>query len=213
MQSTDTTARLRTQVALATGEFMAQVVALSQRAALASLSLAFGGRGTGRTAPGAATAGAPAPKRSPAQLEEASRKFALFVRDNPGLRIEQINRHLGTTTAELMLPIRKLVADGAVATQGGRRSTKYFPGKNFVHRVLDGKKGAATVDSAAPAVPEKSDDAPSAEAAPAVGRSDLNAKRVVTAEESAAIRALKKSARGPSRRRAKSARPRRGGKK
>lgn len=54
----------------------------------------------------------------------------MFVAKNPGLRIEQINKQLGTTTKELALPIRKLVASGAVKTKGKRRSTSYFAAKN-----------------------------------------------------------------------------------
>ena len=46
-----------------------------------------------------------------------------------GLRIEEINRELGTTTKDLALPIRKLVADGMLAAKGQRRATKYFPGR------------------------------------------------------------------------------------
>ncbi len=45
---------------------------------------------------------------------------------NPGLRIEQINKQLGTTTKSLALPIRKLVAEKRVKTKGAKRSTAYF---------------------------------------------------------------------------------------
>ncbi len=52
-----------------------------------------------------------------------------FVAAQPGLRIEQINKELGTSTRDLALPIRKLIADGAIRTEGAKRSTKYFPGE------------------------------------------------------------------------------------
>lgn len=74
-------------------------------------------------------AGISTPKRSQEALEEAGKMFADFVKKNPGLRIEQINQQLGTTTAELALPIRKLVADRAITTQGQKRATCYFPPK------------------------------------------------------------------------------------
>ena len=45
---------------------------------------------------------------------------------HPGLRIEQINKQLGTTTKDLALPIRKLIAEGALKTKGEKRSTAYF---------------------------------------------------------------------------------------
>ena len=164
MQS-DTVARLTNEVELATGEFLAQIVALSRQAVTESLSSAFRRGGAGGSA---TVARAPAPKRSTAQIEQTGRTFALFVRDNPGMRIEQINRELGTTTDELMLPIRKLIAAGAVATQGGRRSTKYFPGKEFVRRILDAKKADATGAAATlpPADPAPTEVAPE-KAAPA----------------------------------------------
>ena len=54
-------------------------------------------------------------------------RFLTFVRTNPGLRIEQINKQLGTTTKDLALPIRKLISEGAIAAKGQKRSTMYFP--------------------------------------------------------------------------------------
>jgi hypothetical protein len=68
-------------------------------------------------------------KRGTDELDQLSKRFAQFVHDNPGLRIEQINKQLGTTTAELALPIRKLIASGDVTTKGKKRSTAYFAGK------------------------------------------------------------------------------------
>ena len=45
------------------------------------------------------------------------------------MRIEQINKQLGTTTKDLALPIRKLVSEGALKTKGEKRSTAYFAGE------------------------------------------------------------------------------------
>src|SRR5580765_1141373 len=122
--------------------FVAQITELARRAAMDTLESAFGGRsgrasGTrGAVAPmtgGAAPVGGPrggrGAKRTAADLEALSEKFATFVRANPGLRIEQINKELGTTTKDLALPIRKLIADGVVNAKGQKRSTTYFPGK------------------------------------------------------------------------------------
>ena len=49
-----------------------------------------------------------------------------FVAKHPGLRIEQINKELGTSTKDLALPIRKLIAEGQIKTKGKKRSTTYF---------------------------------------------------------------------------------------
>ena len=124
--------------------FVAQIAELARRAALDTLESAFGSRGGGgrngggRAAVAAITAGAGragrprggrGAKRSAADLEMLSEKFASFVKTNPGLRIEQINKELGTTTKDLALPIRKLIADGKISAKGQKRSTTYFPGK------------------------------------------------------------------------------------
>jgi len=123
--------------------FVAQIAELARRAALDTLESAFGSRsgrngGGGRAAVAAIAAGggrAGRPrggrgaKRTAADLEMLSDKFASFVKSNPGLRIEQINKELGTTTKDLALPIRKLIADGKITAKGQKRSTTYFPGK------------------------------------------------------------------------------------
>jgi predicted HTH transcriptional regulator len=122
--------------------FVAQITELARRAALDTLESAFGSRG-GRN--GAATAavalasaglgrvgrprGGRGAKRTAADLEELSQRFAAFVKSNPGLRIEQINKELGTSTKDLALPIRKLISDGLITAKGKKRSTTYFPGK------------------------------------------------------------------------------------
>jgi len=121
--------------------FVAQITELARRAAIDTLESAFGGRG-GRSAPAAAAAaltvnlgrvgrprGGRGAKRSSADLEALSERFASFVSTNPGLRIEQINKQLGTTTKDLALPIRKLISEGRVKAKGQKRSTTYFPGK------------------------------------------------------------------------------------
>jgi hypothetical protein len=76
--------------------------------------------------------GSSRPKRSPAALDELSKQFMQFVKVKPGLRIEQINKELGTTTKALALPIRKLAASGDLVIKGQKRSTTYYvnePGK------------------------------------------------------------------------------------
>jgi hypothetical protein len=120
--------------------FVAQITELARRAALDTLESAFDGRGPRSAANGAAIAavglgrigrprGGRSGKRTPADLEALSDKFGSFVKANPGLRIEQINKQLGTTTKDLALPIRKLISEGAISTKGQKRSTTYFAGK------------------------------------------------------------------------------------
>jgi hypothetical protein len=122
--------------------FVAQITELARRAAMDTLESAFGG-GPGRAGGtrraivaatgGVAQVGRPrggrGAKRTAADLEALSEKFATFVKANPGLRIEQINKELGTTTKDLALPIRKLIADKMISAKGAKRSTQYFPGR------------------------------------------------------------------------------------
>jgi hypothetical protein len=120
--------------------FVAQIAELARRAALDTLASAFHGqrsrsRGTPALAGlaprnrGGRPPGLRGVKRTPADLQALSDKFTAFVKLNPGLRIEQINKQLGTTTKDLTLPIRKLISDGAISIKGHKRSTTYFAGK------------------------------------------------------------------------------------
>jgi hypothetical protein len=120
--------------------FVAQITELARRAALDTLESAFGGRAARSSAASAPAAtkgvarvgrprGGRGVKRSPEDLEALSQQFAEFVKTSPGLRIEQINKELGTTTKELALPIRKLIAEGIISAKGKKRSTTYFPGR------------------------------------------------------------------------------------
>jgi hypothetical protein len=91
--------------------------ALGKGAKSALSGLGRGGRGRGRGA-----------KRTSDELDKMADSFHAFVTKHPGLRIEQINKQLGTTTKDLALPIRKLISEGALKTKGEKRSTAYFPG-------------------------------------------------------------------------------------
>lgn len=67
-------------------------------------------------------------KRTAEDLDQLAAQFVDFVKANPGLRIEQINKQLGSTTKALALPIRKLLAEGRIKANGQKRSTTYFAG-------------------------------------------------------------------------------------
>jgi len=123
-------------------EFVAQISALARRAAIDTLESAFGAGGprsssaaTVSRAPAAAPIRAGRPpggrgaKRTQEDLDALSNQLASFVKANPGLRIEQINKQLGTSTKDLALPIRKLLADSVITSKGQKRSTAYFPGR------------------------------------------------------------------------------------
>jgi hypothetical protein len=111
--------------------FVAQITDLARRAAINTLESALG-KSNGRGRPALAVRGAGrgrGAKRSSDELDKLQDKFLDFVKGNPGLRIEQINKQLGTSTKDLALPIRKLISEGGLKTKGEKRSTQYFAGE------------------------------------------------------------------------------------
>ena len=66
-------------------------------------------------------------KRDPRVLEALTEKLGAFIKKNPGQRIEEIGKALGTRTKDLVLPVKKLIAAKKVSTKGEKRATKYFP--------------------------------------------------------------------------------------
>ena len=114
--------------------FVAQITELARRAAIDMVeSSARPGawqqwrRCIVRTAARRAWQGCEAHRRT--SSTSSPRRFHAYVMKHPGLRIEQINKQLGTTTKDLALPIRKLIADGALKAKGEKRSTTYFAGE------------------------------------------------------------------------------------
>jgi hypothetical protein len=97
------------------------------RRALATVGLGIAG-GRPARANGHNAARSKGAKRDRSELQELSERFVAFVTKNPGLRIEEISRELGTTTKNLALPIRKLIAEGRLRTTGHKRSTTYAVG-------------------------------------------------------------------------------------
>jgi hypothetical protein len=65
-------------------------------------------------------------KRTVASLAATQTKVLDFIKAHPGLRIEQINRELGTTTKDLALPMKKLIAARQIKAVGQRRATTYI---------------------------------------------------------------------------------------
>ena len=108
--------------------FVAQITELARRAAMDMVHNALGKGGTGAVNGFRARRGKGA-KRTGDELDKLGESFHSFVAKHPGLRIEQINKQLGTTTKDLALPIRKMIADGSLKTKGEKRSTTYFPGE------------------------------------------------------------------------------------
>ena len=110
-------------------DFVTQITELARMAARDMIDEALGKGSRGATSLGRGRSrGGRGAKRTGDELEKLADNFHTFVSKHPGLRIEQINKQLGTTTKDLALPIRKLIAEGALKTKGEKRSTAYFPG-------------------------------------------------------------------------------------
>jgi hypothetical protein len=115
----------QTEMNRVVADFVTQITELARAAArdMIDEALGRGGRGGGFGRRGRGGRGA---KRTGDELDNLADQFHNFVTKHPGLRIEQINKQLGTTTKDLALPIRKLIAEGALKTKGEKRSTQYF---------------------------------------------------------------------------------------
>lgn len=129
-------------------DFMRRVVLVAKRAAFEELAKAMDAatadrmrrRLFGDAAPLASSPRPPAPaavaavparkgaKRPPAAIADTTARLRTFIAEHPGLRVEQINRALGTRTRDLALPLRNLVAAGVVRTEGQKRSDDVPPG-------------------------------------------------------------------------------------
>lgn len=114
---------------------------------VSDIRVAGGRRGKSGKAPLAAVAAAPAggrrpkgAKRAPTEIVETKNRVHAHIKANPGQRIEQINKQLGTRTSDLSLPLKKLLSEGAIRVEGERRATKYYP--------ADGKPVAAAAKPA-----------------------------------------------------------------
>jgi hypothetical protein len=64
-------------------------------------------------------------KRTPAQIERLAARLLDYIKANPGQRSEQISTATGISTADLVLPIRKLLAGKNIKSKGKARGTTY----------------------------------------------------------------------------------------
>jgi hypothetical protein len=91
-----------------------------RRGAAVAVPVVRGGRGRG------AASREKGAKRPPDEIERLTGKLLDYVKGNPGQRIEQIADGMGTSTKELNLPAKKLIANKQLKTKGQKRATQYF---------------------------------------------------------------------------------------
>jgi len=92
-------------------------------------------------APAGSAAAAPAPKaaaksrrkkgekRSPKEIAKLTEDLLAAVTAKPGQRMEHLGKALGASTAELQIPVARLVEDKKITRKGEKRATTYFPAK------------------------------------------------------------------------------------
>ncbi|MCC6999289.1 MAG: hypothetical protein IT370_32050 [Deltaproteobacteria bacterium] len=91
------------------------------------------GRGAGKAGKAASARGSSAGsgkggRRSPAETVALARKVAAFIARHPkGIRVEALGKAIGMKTAQLMLPIKKALAQKLIKRTGEKRATTYFP--------------------------------------------------------------------------------------
>jgi len=84
------------------------------------------GRSSSSSGRGRAASREKGAKRPPDEIERLTSRLLEYVKGNPGQRIEQIADGMGTSTKELNLPAKKLIAGKQLKTKGQKRATQYF---------------------------------------------------------------------------------------
>ena len=122
------TADFNQQIRDAIESFVEELSTLVRTAALQSVTEVFGSASGGRRGRGGGSSlRVKGEKRSPQALAQTVGKLLTEIKAKPGLRMEQIAKALGSTTKDLALPAKKLIAEKKIKTKGERRATKYFP--------------------------------------------------------------------------------------
>jgi hypothetical protein len=132
------------QIQKLVADFVADITALARADALKAVGDALGGLGSakavkpakaprgrrgGKPTKAAAPAAESGKKRSAAQLQNQAKKIVDAVKQQPGIRADQLSAALGVPTRNLALPIKKLLAEKALSKKGQKRATAYYPGR------------------------------------------------------------------------------------
>lgn len=104
--------------------FVAQLTDIVRRENLALVTQALNGKNGNGHRDGI---GKPGQKRNPKVLADTVKEVDQYIQAHPGQGVEEIRMALNRTTAELTLPIQKLLAAKAITRKGQKRATKYFP--------------------------------------------------------------------------------------
>jgi hypothetical protein len=122
-----------------------------------------GGAGARRAGRGSAGVAKHPPPPAPAAVSRARRgqdeiealrgELLAAITAQPGARTEELNAALGTTTTQIAQPLRRLVADKQVRTEGARRGMRYFAATGDAP---NGRRASTAASAAATAAAEAS---------------------------------------------------------
>ena len=106
--------------------FVVELSELAKRLAIEQLKVAFGAGGNGVASPPFASARPSRVRRGQHEIEALRGRLLAEIAERPGCRAEDINSALGTKTPQIAQPLRRMVAEQLVRTEGVRRGTRYF---------------------------------------------------------------------------------------
>lgn len=132
---------IRQQIDARVQAFVTELSDMARAAALEAVHGALGGgstpvrRGPGRPRKAGAGKKAAAParparrakgaRRSSSDVDATAGQLLTFVKSNDGKRLEEIARAMKINSADLKLPVKKLIEAKALRTTGAKRGTKY----------------------------------------------------------------------------------------
>jgi hypothetical protein len=68
-------------------------------------------------------------KRNPADIARLTDRLLAAIVAKPGQRMEHLGKQIGASTAELLIPVARLVDAKKIRRTGEKRATQYFPAK------------------------------------------------------------------------------------
>lgn len=132
---------IRQQIDARVQAFVTELSDMARAAALEAVQGALGGgsapvrRGPGRprgsgagkktAAPARPARRAKGARRSSSDVDSTANQLLTFVKSNDGKRLEEIARAMKVASADLKLPVKKLIAAKSLRTTGAKRGTKY----------------------------------------------------------------------------------------
>ena len=128
--------------------FVAEITELARQHALTTLAAALDTQLPGLAFNGRRRSG----KRSSSEIRAEAERLLGYIQDHPGQRMEDIAKETGITTKDLSLPIKKLLGESKVTTEGQKRATRYFPAGAYSRKRRPGarkKKRAKSARSSA----------------------------------------------------------------